>query len=139
MKHRHATITAICFAALVMAFAPFAPAEANSKGSDTTHMTFKHPVRIPGVTLPAGRYVFQLNDSRDWVRIFSEDNSKVFGPYLIMPRRRIGSTTKRAVIFDRSPEAGGVPRIRAWFGQGHPSADADWNGGYEFIYLNDRS
>ena len=43
MKHRHATITAICFAALVMAFAPFAPAEANSNGSDTTHMTFKHP------------------------------------------------------------------------------------------------
>ena len=56
MKHRHATITAILFATLVMAFAPYAPAEANWAGVDnTTHMTFKHPVRIPGVTLPGGQ------------------------------------------------------------------------------------
>ena len=129
MKHRHATITAICFAALVMAFAPFAPAEASSNGSDTTHMTFEHPVRIPGVTLPAGRYVFQLDDSRDFVRIFTEDYSKEFGPYLVNTRRRIPSTTKRVVMFDRSLEAGGVPTIRAW-----------WSGyreqGHEFVYLN---
>ena len=136
MKHRHATITAICFAALVMAFAPFATVEADSpfaNGSGgMTHMTFKHPVRIPGVTLPAGRYVFQLNDSRDFVRIFTEDNSKVFGPYLVNTRRRIPSTTKRVVMFDRSLEAGGVPTIRAW-----------WSGyreqGHEFVYLNGRS
>ena len=132
MKHRHATITAICFAALVMAFAPFAQAEASSNGSDTTHMTFEHPVRIPGVTLPAGRYVFQLDDSRDFVRIFTEDYSKEFGPYLVNTRRRIPSTTKRVVMFDRSLEAGGVPTIRAW-----------WSGyreqGHEFVYLNGRS
>ncbi len=132
MKHRHATITAICFAALVMAFAPFAPAEANSAGGETTHMTFKHPVRIPGVTLPAGGYVFQLNDNKQAVWIFSEDNSKVFGPYLILPRHRIESTTKRVVIFDRSPEAGGVPTIRAWFGRHRQQ-------GHEFIYPNGRS
>ncbi len=132
MKHRHATITAICFAALVMAFAPFAPAEANSALGETTHMTFRHAVRIPGVTLPAGRYVFQLNDGRQAVWIFSEDNSKVFGPYLILPRRRIESTTKRVVIFDRSPEAGGVPTIRAWFGRHRQQ-------GHEFIYPNGRS
>ena len=126
MKHRHATITAIGFAALLMAFAPYAPAEANGPGAGmdrTTHMTFQHPVRIPGVTLPAGRYVFQVNDSKQAVWIFSEDNREVFGPYLISPRRRLESTTKRVVIFDRSPEAGGVPAIRGWFGrhreQGH--------------------
>ena len=127
MKHRHATITAIGFAALVMAFAPYAPAEANWAGMDnTTHMTFKYPVRIPGVTLPAGRYVFQLNDSKQAVWIFSEDNNKVFGPYLTIPRRRLESTTKRVVIFDRSPEAGGVPTILGWFGRNREQ-------GHEFI------
>ena len=67
--------------------------------------------------------MFQLNDSKRAVWIFSEDNNKVFGPYLTLPRRRLESTTKRVVIFDRSPEAGGVPTILAWFGpnreQGH--------------------
>ena len=133
MKHRHAAITAIGFAALVMAFAPYAPAEANGAGMDnTTHMTFKHPVRIPGVTLPAGRYVFQLNDSKQVVWIFSEDNSEVFGPYLILPRLRVESTTKRVVIFDRSPEAGGVPTILAWFSRHRRT-------GHEFMYPNGRS
>ena len=127
MKHRHATIAAICFATLAMAFAVGAPAEANWAGVNaTTHMTFKHPVRIPGVTLPAGRYVFQLSDSTRAVWIFSEDHSKVLGPYLILPRRRNESTTKRVVSFDRSPEAGGVPAIRAWFGRGEEQ-------GYEFM------
>ena len=129
MKHRRATITTIGLAALVMAFAPVTPAEANWAGagvSNTTHMTFKHPVRIPGVTLPAGRYVFQLNDSKKVAWIFSEDNSEVFGPYLILPRRRLESTTKRVVMFDRSPEAGGVPAIRAWFGRHREQ-------GYEFM------
>ncbi len=132
MKNRHTTIAGI-FATLLMAFAVAVPAQADwTRMEDTTHMTFKHAVRLPGVTLPAGRYVFQLNDSRDFVRIFSEDNSKVFGPYLVNTRRRIPSTTKRVVMFDRSLEAGGVPTIRAW-----------WSGyreqGHEFVYLNGRS
>ncbi len=123
MKNRHTTIAGI-FATLLMAFAVVVPAQADwTRMNDTTHMTFKHAVRLPGVTLPAGRYVFRLNDGKQAVWIFSEDNSKVFGPYLILPRRRIESTTERVVIFDRSPEAGGVPTIRAWFGrhreQGH--------------------
>ena len=131
MKYRHATITAI-FAALVMAFTPFAPAEANSNGSDTTHMTFTHPVRIPGVTLPAGRYVFQLSHGNQIVRIFSEDNNKVFGPYLTLSNRRNGNLAKRVVIFDRSPEAGGVPVIRGWFGRQRQY-------GHVFVYPNGRS
>ncbi len=121
MKNRHTTIAGI-FATLLMAFAVVVPAQADWT-RDTTHMTFKHAVRLPGVTLPAGRYVFELNESKQAVWILSEDNSDVFGPYLIQPRRRIESTTKRVVIFDRSSEARGVPTIRAWFGahreQGH--------------------
>ena len=133
MRNRQTTIAALCVATLAMAFAVVAPTEANGVGvNDTTHMTFKHPVRIPGVTLPAGRYVFQLNQNRDAVWIVSAEDGKVFGPYLTLPRRRIESTAKRVVIFDRSPEARGVPTIRAWFG---PHREQ----GHEFIYPNGRS
>jgi hypothetical protein len=41
-----------------------------------TEFQFSEPVQIPGKTLPAGKYVFQLADSesdRNIVRIFSED------------------------------------------------------------------
>ncbi len=133
MRNRQTTIAAICVATLAMAFAVVAPAEVNGAGvNDTTHMTFKHPVRVPGVTLPAGRYVFQLTQSRDAVWIVSEEDGKVFGPYLTLPRHRIESTTKRVVVFDRSLEAGDVPTIRAWFGRHRQQ-------GHEFIYPAGRS
>ena len=53
---------ATLFAAIVMAFALLIPAEANffTEGPENnTHLTFEHPVRISGTTVPAGRYVFQ--------------------------------------------------------------------------------
>ena len=128
MKNRQTTIAATCLATLVMAFALVVPAEADwTRMEETTHMTFKHAVRLPGVTLPAGRYVFQLNENKQAVWILSEDNSKVFGPYLIVPRVRTESTDKRVVIVDRSSEAEAVPTIRAWFGRGEQR-------GHEFIY-----
>ncbi len=123
MKNRQTTIAGI-FATLLMAAAVVVPAQADwTRMEDTTHKTFTHAVRLPGVTLPSGRYVFQLNESKQAVWILSEDNSDVFGPYLVVPRRRTESTTKRVVILDRSPDASGVPTILAWFGphreQGH--------------------
>ena len=105
-----------------------APAEASSRGgSETTHMTFTHPVRIPGATLPAGAYVFQLALSKHAVWIISEDDGKSFGPYLLLQRHRTGSDTKRKIIVTRSDWTGAAPTIRAWFGQYRQM-------GYEFIY-----
>ena len=75
MRHRYATITAIGFAALVMVFAFVTSAQAGWGWSgETTHMTFRHPVRIPGVTLPAGSYVFKLSQNKQVVWVFSEDD-----------------------------------------------------------------
>lgn len=46
--------------------------------SRTTHMTFDHPVRVPGATLPAGHYVFTVSNSHVvWIR--NEDDSHVYG------------------------------------------------------------
>ena len=128
MRHRYATITAIGFAALLMVFAFVSSAQAGRVGSgETTHMTFKYPVRIPGVTLPTGSYVFELSENKQVVWVFSEDDGDVFGPYLTRPRQRLESTSRRVIIVDRAADKSGVPVIRAWFGR-HQTR------GYEFVY-----
>lgn len=122
MRNRHTAIKAIGFAALVTTFALFAPAETSWAATrEKTHVTFKHPVRIPGVILPAGTYAFKFDASNQVVWIFSEDRREVFGPYLTLPRSRTELTAKSVVILDRSPEAGGVPTVRTWFGRGPAS------------------
>ena len=108
------------FAALVMAFALLIPAEANffPEGPENdTHLTFEHPVRISGATLPAGRYVFHNDKSGSVVWVLSEDDGTVFGPYLTVPRSRTTASRERVVVFERPLDAGGAPTVRAWFGR----------------------
>ncbi len=130
MRHRYATITAIGFAALLMVFAFVSSAQAGRVGSgETTHMTFKYPVRIPGVTLPTGSYVFELSENKQVVWVFSEDDGDVFGPYLTRPRYRHSRVRdgRRVILVDRAVDESGVPVIRAWFGRYQTR-------GYEFVY-----
>ena len=110
----------ILSAALVMAFALLIPAEANffPEGPENdTHLTFEHPVRISGATLPAGSYVFRNDKNGSIVWILSEDDGTVFGPYLTLPRSRTTATRERVVVFERPLDEGGAPTVRAWFGR----------------------
>ena len=127
MKHRYATITAIGFAALVMGFAFVTSAQAGLVGDETTHMTFKHPVHVSGVTLPAGRYVFRLNQTKQAVWIIGEANGDVFGPYLTQRIRRLGSTNNRKIVVAHPADANGIPTLRGWFGRYQAR-------GYEIVY-----
>ena len=132
MRNRYATITALGFAALLMGFAFVTSAQAFRGGSSdgTAHMTFTHAVRVPGVTLPAGRYVFRLYQSNTVVLITSEDDGKVFGPYMTQARRYRHSRLRdgrRVILVDRAANESGVPVIRAWFGRYQTR-------GYEFVY-----
>ncbi len=90
-------------------------------------MTFEHPVRVPGATLPAGHYVFTVGASRVvWIR--NEDDNHVYGPYFTLPIRRLewASTSKRKIVVERSADANGIPTLRGWFGLGQQR-------GYEFV------
>ena len=129
MRHGYTTI-ATCFTALVMAFGLLVPGEASSQSVENdTHLTFEQPVRVPGATLPAGSYAFQLDENRQFVWIFSESDGSVFGPYMTRPRYR-NEASERVVILGRPLDAGGVPAVRAWFGP-------DRHDGRELVYAAD--
>ena len=105
------------------------PAEAAFNGAHngrTTHMTFDHPVRVPGATLPAGHYVFTVDTSNVvWIR--NEDDNHVYGPYLTRPVQRFKSTSSRKIIVTRSGVANNILTLRGWFGRHRKS-------GYELVW-----
>ena len=117
--------SAVLIAGLVLSV----PAEAATPAFDsrTTHMTFEHPVRVAGATLPAGHYLFTLGASHVvWIR--NEDDGHVYGPYLTLPIQRLERTwaSKRKIVVERSADANGIPTLRGWFGRGQQR-------GYEFV------
>src|SRR5437016_14208573 len=59
MLNRKSVLTA-CGAILGLAITASATGWVTSNVSRTNHLTFSGPVALPGVTLPAGTYVFEL-------------------------------------------------------------------------------
>jgi len=116
---------ALSSAALIAGLVLGAPAEAAFNGR-TTHMTFDHPVRVPGATLPAGHYVFTV-DTTNVVWIRNEDDSHVYGAYFTRPLRRFKSTSQRKIMVERSGVANSIPTLRGWSGRHRER-------GYEFVY-----
>jgi hypothetical protein len=94
-----------------------------------TAMTFSTPVEIPGIVLPAGTYVFKLDDSqfdRDIVQVFNRDENHLYANILAIPDSRMEPTDKTVVTFEE--RATGSPKaIRAWFYAGNIH-------GEEFVY-----
>jgi hypothetical protein len=94
-----------------------------------TKLTFHEPVQVPGVTLPAGTYVFKLADSdsdRTIVQIFNADQTKLITTILAIPDYRMKAPGKTIISFDERP-AGQPEALRAWFYPGD-------NTGVQFVY-----
>src|SRR6185503_13881233 len=68
------------------------PAKASAQPADKrTYFTFSGPVDMPGVALPAGRYVFRLanpDSSRNVIQVASDDGKRVFGMFHAFPAER---------------------------------------------------
>jgi hypothetical protein len=95
-----------------------------------TKITFSHPVRVPGATLPAGSsYIFKLVDThgnRRVVRITNEAGDKVYATILAIPDYRHKATSHTVVEFGEA--SGGSPTpIKAWFYPGDTH-------GFRFVY-----
>jgi len=113
-------------AALTVMLAPSSRADEWNK---KTILTFSGPVQIPGVTLPAGSYVFKLADiqgNRHVVQVFDKDEKKLYTTLLSVPNDRLEPADKPIILF--SERATGSPQaVKVWYYPGDRIGD-------EFVY-----
>jgi hypothetical protein len=128
-------------AAMLLGFglvASFMPSVANADEHDKKSIvTFSEPFEVPGVdaqTLPAGTYMFKLQESlsdRNIVQISNVDGTHIYTTILAIPNYRMHVTDKTVITFAERP-AGTPPAIRAWFYPGD-----EW--GQQFVYTKQRA
>jgi len=71
-----------------------------------TLFTFSGPVTLPGVTLPAGQYLFRLadpNSSSKVVQVLNADGTKPYGLFFTIPAERIEPAASPEVHFITVP------------------------------------
>jgi len=99
-------------------------------------LTFGAPVRLPGMTLPAGTYRFELanpDSERRVVRVTSQDGKKQYGFLLSVPDTLATRPEHdQPLIFFREARADVPQPVRAWF---YPNEST----GYEFVYPKDEA
>jgi len=115
-----------CAAAIVACLAPGARADEWNK---RTFLTFSGPVQLPGATLPAGTYLFQLADpdnARHVVMVRDKDEKKIYTMFMTIPNDRLDTPNDNVVMFRETP-AGVARAIKAWW---YPGSRM----GEEFVY-----
>jgi LPXTG-motif cell wall-anchored protein len=96
--------------------------------------TFSQPVAMPGVTLPAGEYLFRLanpESGRDVVHVLSADGRTPYGLFFSLPADRPQPAPTPEVRFMETAEDM-PPAIRTWWYPGERR-------GYEFIYPKEQA
>jgi len=99
-----------------------------------TLLTFSAPVEVPGITLPAGTYRFQLADpttGRRVVKVSDKDGTKTYGMFISMSNERLTPSDRPVVMF-KETAAGAPPAVQVWFYPGETH-------GYEFAYPHDQA
>jgi len=82
-----------------------------------TVVTFSGPVALPGMTLPAGTYVFKLLNSpsdRHFVQVFNENQDHLYTTIRTIPKYRISPTDQTVLNFSEVAP-GKAQELRAWF------------------------
>jgi hypothetical protein len=99
-----------------------------------TLFTFSGPVTLPGVTLPAGQYLFRLadpNSSSKVVQVLNADGTKPYGLFFTIPAERLEAPSTPEVRFMET--ASGTPAaIKTWWYPGERR-------GYEFIFPREQA
>ena len=96
----------------------------------TAYLTFNRSVQLPGVSLPAGTYMFELpapGQSLDLVRVSSRDGKLIHLTAFTRPiPRPRGMSPDQSILFSEGPTHAPTP-IKAWF-------SPDERTGRQFIY-----
>ncbi len=109
------------------------PARAD-ESNKLTYLTFSQPIHLPGVTLPAGRYRFELADpveSRRVIEVQNDDGTRQLAMLLTVPDTLSEPAKDAVVLFGEEP-AGEPEAVQAWVYPGERV-------GYEFIYPHDEA
>jgi hypothetical protein len=99
-----------------------------------TILTFSHSVQLPGLTLPPGKYRFELADpveSRRVIKVANEDGTKQLG-LLLTIQNTINRPAKDALVLFAETPAGAPDAVKAWVYPGETI-------GYEFIYPREQA
>jgi len=95
----------------------------------TTRFTFNQPVTLPGVTLPAGRYIFRLADpgiGSRVVQVMNDRGTQSYALLLSLPTSRADAALTPELTFMETG-TGMPPAVKTWWTEGT-------HNGYEFIY-----
>jgi len=129
MRALRLTAGAIALAALT---APAAQAQDTAEARRLTILSFSEPVQLPGKTLAAGKYRFEMadiNNAAHTVRVLSEDGKTVIGTFHTIPStqaQRDLRSQDSLVMFSERP-AGQPQAAREWYYPGRSI-------GEEFVY-----
>lgn len=121
-------------AAAVLAIALCGTAHAQAPADYRTYFTFSQPVTLPGVTLPAGRYLFRLADTagtRRVVQVLSEDGRQAYAMLMAIPAQRPQAPADPEIRFMETP-ADTPAAIKTWWYPGNAI-------GWEFIYPKEQA
>ena len=102
--------------------------------TDRTTMTFTETVKVPGVTLPPGTYIFELVNpeaNAAVVKITDKAGKKSFGVFHSVPTRRPQATEDVVLLFSAT-DKGTMPAVRGWF-------PAGGRHGHLFVYSKDEA
>ncbi len=100
-----------------------------STSDKRTYFTFNQPVALPGVTLPAGTYMFRLADdttSRKVIQVANKQGTESYAMLHTMPVYRPDAPRDPEIRFMETA-AGAPVAVRAWWKDGETT-------GYGFIY-----
>ena len=121
--------------ACVLAVLAFTSTTAHAQTVDNrTYFTFSQPITLPGVTLPASKYLFRnpdMTSARRVVQVLSDDGKRSYAMLLTTPAQRTEASSQPEVRFMETAE--GTPAaIKAWWYPGNPI-------GWEFIYPREQA
>jgi hypothetical protein len=125
---RRITSAVVATAAAVLMTSTMVAAQGQVVENRLTNVTFSAPVSIPGHTLPAGTYHFQLADSnanRNIVQIFNSDN-KLVATMLAVPAKRIEAQGDPVITF-KETRSDLPPAVHYWYYAGEST-------GSELVY-----
>ena len=131
MKRVTLTVTACLLAVLAMLSVSVRAQDTNTQ--KRTFMTFSNTVEMPGVTLPAGTYLFRIADtgSRNVVQVLSQDEKQVLGQWLFVQAERPEASSDTVVMFKEARE-NSTPAVQFWYYPGERI-------GREFMYPKDQA